>query len=444
MQELVGLLSGLVLLVLCGRRSDVGALALVAYAVYLPVPIFATSINTLAGAELAVTFVTALLFLASATTYWRVNGRPALPRGSVAFVAIVAVMGLGTSTFHGIVTEDLLKSIAIPALWMSGLLVGSATVGNLRLMLQLGWVCVPSALLAIYGVATQSNVWLQAFGVDQFDAVIFASSGFRPTGSMTHPLVAGCVFALIAILVAPTKSRMSGPTTLLFVLASATTVSRSALIGLVAAGAIGLVTSERGRGFSALVRGSVVVVAVVAAIQLSSLSRIYQDRVFAGPGDQSVREAGYQYLATRASDDFGSLIFGGGYGHAEWIASQQGGVVALFQTFDNQMITWILDYGLLTLVGAVAALGTGMLRSVNGRRVAPAIVAGLIMMQFANLMQFIPFAVVFGVALGAIGPKAIGAHPRVAVSSRPDRLSSGARHASTRRRLSRETGADLT
>lgn len=414
MQELVGLLSGLVLLVLCARRSDVGALALVAYAVYLPVPIFATSVNTLAGAELAVTFVTALLFLASATTYWRVNGRPALPRGSVAFVAIFAVVGFGTSIFHGIVTEDLLKSVAIPALWMSGLLAGAATIRNPRLLLHMSWVCVPSALLTIYGVASQSNVWLDAFGVDQFDSVIFASSGFRPTGSMTHPLVAGCVFALIAILVAPTKSRMSGPMTLLFILASATTVSRSALIGLVAAGAIGLVTSERGRGFSAVVRGGVVIIAVGAAIQLSALSRIYQERVFAGPGDQSVREAGYQYLATRASDDLGSLVFGGGYGHAEWIASQQGGVVALFKTFDNQMITWILDYGLLALVAALAALGAGMMRSVNGRRVAPAIVAGLMMMQFANLMQFIPFAVVFGIALGAIGPKVANAPQRTA------------------------------
>jgi hypothetical protein len=191
----------------------------------------------------------------------------------------------------------------------------------------------------------------------------------------------------------------------------------------------------------------VLVVAVAVAIQISSLSTIYQERVLAGIGDQSVRMAGYTYLLDQASDDIGLLVFGGGYGHAQLVATQRGGIVAVYRTFDNQLIAWILDYGLLALVPALSALALALVRSENGRRAAPAVLAGLIMMQFANLMQFIPFAVVFGITLampgGSDGRRLDKEDNDVAPTiSKPDRFGASNRqiHEAVRRRVKSGAG----
>ncbi len=284
--------------------------------------------------------------------------------------------------------------------WAAGVLVGTGWANNHRSLRVCLVVLSVLALFAVAELAGLQNPWMKFLGLDDF----VSAQGERSLSTFGHPLVAGAVFTVAALLAAgidwPKWSKWVVVS--LLTAGAISTVSRSSLLALVA-GLLVMFLINKGSRKTAVATLSVglVTVLVLALGWLPALNESLEIRVLGRQESQSVRVFALEHVGDLVRQSPDSLIAGDGVGSAaEYL--QEIGTVNGFVVFDNQYVTWIHEYGVLTLllVGFLVTLGA-MKASPRNRAIGlPAFSAVLVVIFFGDGMQWPAIGFIASCSLG--------------------------------------------
>jgi hypothetical protein len=365
------------------------------FVVYVPRPIPAEAFNRYLSYSFDVDMLMALFLLILAIIYWNACGCPKLDWRVIAVPMVFVVYGLLAAVYSGV---DLVRPVTWPSVWLAGIIIGSSCRAESSRLQAIGIGLIPSALVQIYGQITESTPWLDILRLHQYDEVIH-SSVFRSPGTFSHPLVAGCTYMLVAVGLITYRAKSAKYAVPVLVAAGFLTISRSAVIGLLV-GVIALLMFQpsRSRRWLLMLLTGACVLQVGLTISPAFRGAI-EERFLSGFGSQEVRLAGPAYIGEMVDNRPLSLIFGGGYNTSRAIASTLHGPIRRYQTFDNQYVTWLLDYGLAVLCVSAVLIAIALVRS-KSLALAPPILSAAAMIYFANIAQFEAFSIFMGFFLG--------------------------------------------
>lgn len=378
-----------------GRSPKYGAAVILLFVVYLPRPVPAEAFNRYMQFSLDVDMLMGIFLVVLALVYWNTCGRPSLDWRILAVPAIFIIFGLLAALYSG---ADLVRPLTWPSIWLAGIIIGACCREDYNRLQVIGLGMIPSAIIQIYGQLTHSTPWLDALRLNQYDEVIY-SAVFRSPGTFSHPLVAGCTYMLVAVGLMACRVRSARYAAPLLVAAGFLTISRSAAIGLMV-GVIALLVFQSSRSH----RWLTMLVGGICCLQVGiwaspTFKYAIENRFLSGFGSQEVRLAGPAYIMEMFENNPLGLILGGGYNTSRAIASTLYGPIRRYQTFDNQYVTWLLDYGFVVLCIAAILIVWTIVRS-RSFAVAPPVVAAAAMIYFANIAQFEAFGIFMGFFLG--------------------------------------------
>lgn len=314
------------------------------------VPLLVPDMKTTLGIEgpLLLTLLTSI----AALLYWDTLGRPKVPSTVLWAASIFAVSAFGLSWRHG--GEDLQQAAWISIMPFTGLVFGACLASSPTARKAFGYGCVPLALLAYGEVAGFHNPWPHLVHSTNFLALSQRVSAKRAQSTFGHPLIAGGCFAGVSALMLYSRTRYSTLVAAILAGGALATVSRSAIIGLAFAVALGILIGRR-RGSQILQALTIIIIAFVVATHVPALKQSIVNRT---TGQTYTEQPVRKYALYRLHNDYNehptTLLFGGGVGTAERDLTNVGGINGYF-IFDNQYVTSIYDYGILPML-AVALL----------------------------------------------------------------------------------------
>ena len=359
-------------------------------------PLFLTGSYGFAG-SLSVILLAAVVLPLAILWWHRGVGAPPLSPAAMAIVTLLLIAGILLAATRG---SPIDQAVFTPLLWFAGILVGTGWAVHQRsFRLSMGVLAI-LGLLAILESAGVSLPWTELLRSDDPTALYAIN---RSTSTLGHPVIAGGIFAIAAILTAASTWSGKAKWLVLILLIGGTvsTVTRSALIALVV-GIILLVVlhSSTRKGALATLGAGAVIVAVLYGGLLPQLSTTLNTRVFEQQQPQLVR----LYAVRIFSDDLQrsptSLLVGEGPGASRQYLESIGTIYG-YTVFDNQYLTLIKEYGALTLLAILMLVSAGLYRSDPRNRLAgaPALASVCVFLLFSDALAwasfgFLAFAVV--------------------------------------------------
>jgi len=326
------------------------------------------------------------IVLPLAVVWWATGaGRPRISWPALGAVLVFFCSGLLLAIIHG---TDPGLAVSGTLVWTAGVLVGAGWANSHRSLRICLVVLATLALFAVFELAGLKNPWMKFLGLDDFASV----NGERSLSTFGHPLVAGAVFAVAALLAAgidwPKWSKWI--VVALLTAGAISTVSRSSLLALVA-GLLVMFLVNKGSRKTAIATLAVGLgtVLVLALGWLPALNDSLGNRVLGKQESQSVRVFALEHVGDLIQQSPGSFVVGDGVGSAAEFL-QEAGTVNGFVVFDNQYVTWIHEYGALTLLLAGFFVVLAMMKaSPRNREVGlPAFAAVLVVLFFGDGMQW--------------------------------------------------------
>ncbi|MDO9355469.1 MAG: hypothetical protein Q7T55_17340, partial [Solirubrobacteraceae bacterium] len=369
-------------------------------------------------------FGAAVVACVFALGYWAFGaGRPRLPLYGLLAVGTLGLSAIALGIANGI---ELGAAAAWPVLWLGGIVLGACLAAVPSRITILGFGLLPPALLIFWELTGRGNFWAQRLGTTEFADLGQLENATRAFSTFGHPLIAGAVFAVVGALLLAEGSRRSLPLAVVMFGASMGTVSRSALLAVAIVVFVVAIQSAK----NPLRAGTRLILPLVGALVLISVIPGLKDsvttRVSGGVGPQVVRGYALDSIRSDAEVRPGQLLVGGGLGAARDKISAVGGRVGSLETFDNQYVTSVYDYGVLPLLIASGLVVVGLRKSRSLMLGLPAVLATLIAVFFFDGFYTLPVgffgALAFGVALA---PRA---GPAATKPDRPDRTSRDRRH----------------
>lgn len=342
----------------------------------------------------------ATLLVLAAGWWWLGAGHPRVSPWALGAVGVLAFTYVATA-YEG----ELVDSINVPMLWLAGVLIGTGLVRLDRAMLALGAFSVPLAMLALWEVSGGANYWADATGAaERFGSLATVEGAGRALSTFGHPLIAGNVLAVLALLVLATPaSQWRVPIVLALAVGVVATVSRSSLLGLGAGLIVYVLMQNWRRAWVAALAVAAVAGVVWAAVNASaSLSQSFASRFDDAGQAQPVREFGRDRLMDAIVNPFGHLIGGGFQGSMRYMDSIGG--IDGFRIFDNWYPTAIYDLGWLPLLAALALAIVGYRKADRGvrRAVLPALVCAAVVVFFTDGVYWFSWRLVSGILVGAL------------------------------------------
>lgn len=322
--------------------------------------------------------------LGLAIVYWALGGgRPKLSASALGAGLVILSFG-ALAAFEGGASAQ--AGMAPGATMLAGLILGPCLARDRRAATAAVLLVAPLALLAVLEAVGFPNPWRTVLGIDRYSTISGQSGALRSTSSFAHPLIAGGVMVVFAALAFSMRWVPGRPVVLGCLLAGVlATVSRSALLALLAATLVVVAQAAKRPGRAVAVVATICVVAF-AAYQVPAISESLTTRI---AGFQSSSQVLRAYALDRVSADWerdpGALMVGGGVRRSRDDLTSRGGFRG-FTTYDNQYVTALYDYGLTIVLVAIGLLGWAVYRGDRtARRVAlPAIAAGLVMIAFVD------------------------------------------------------------
>lgn len=317
---------------------------------------------------------------------------------ALAAIAVLCMTALAGATLAG--RSALQSTLVLTLMWIGAFLGGAVYGSDRRQIGRLLLAATPIALLALFEATSGSNPFLTFLGDVRF-STDQASGLHRSLATFGHPLVAGAMFAALAMLSLTTQLRSGWVLAMLFFAASATTVSRSAAIGIAVAVVVFLLQQRAQRGRVIAVIAVAIAGAVIAASQLTLVRDSFENRVLSASYAQTARTNGLDVLKDDVLYRPTTILFGDGFRSTQQELHDRGGNAGV-STYDDQVVTLVYDVGLLAtalglLIGAFAVLRG----SVVARRVAAPPLAGLAaMLLFFDGLYWFSTAALFFILYG--------------------------------------------
>ena len=271
--------------------------------------------------------------------------------------------------------------------WGSGLLLGTILAFEPRMADRIALLAMPLATFAIFETATSSpNIWSDIVGAKHFDYIPHAGGDLRASSTFGHPLVAGTALIIMAFLMCARPGRIRWSLFTLVIVGAITTVSRSALLGLLAGLLVYFIGSPRQR---LQLIGAVTIVIIFGSFAITVLPALqssFEARVLADNGDsQEKRLNSLHILDVGLSEGSSELLAGRGLGGSATYLGRTQENLGL-KTYDNQYITLAYDSGIFVACVAIGLFILGVIRArPRARRLAPLVVSATTMIFFDGL-----------------------------------------------------------
>lgn len=372
-------------------------------------------------APLLMGLVTAVI----AWAYWAGGaGRPRISIPATVAVAISAGACLLATYYDG---RPLQQGFGLTLLWFSGLLLGTCVANQEQGRIALGLFALPLCALAGLEALGVNNFWPSLTGGSRYVDVSLRDAATRSQSTFGHPLIAGACLATIGALFLQGRSSRRFLLLLPIIAAVFTTVSRSALLGLAAAGTVAVLGELRVSARRAAALLLLLVVAVGAVLSIPSVKTSFESRVINTTEQQDVRETAFREFREQLEDDPGSLLIGQGFGSTKAQLEARGGINGLF-AYDNQYVTGAREIGLLPMLATALLILWALAAAGPARRRAglPVLIVPVVVMAFVDGGYWLSLSVVAGLALGyATAPPEARRRSASRAGRYPNRLASG-------------------
>lgn len=282
--------------------------------------------------------------------------------------------------------------------WAAGLTVGVVMARKPQAVDILIWVVATLAALAVFELASGPNPWVLVLQASRYTAT--TAGIVRSTSSFGHPLIAGDIFAVVALLAIGRKGALRWVAGPLLIMGVISTVSRSSAIGLL----VGLIAyvvwlpEYRSRVATLVVPlGSLL---ILAGFLFSPLRQSIEGRVLSSDYQQVTRQATIGRIMTDIENRPQALLLGGGIGSTQIQLTNVGGIGGV-DALDNQFATSIYDIGLIPSLASYGLLIA--IASIASRRrstVGPALFCGLVTMAFSDSLYWHSFGVLLWLIVG--------------------------------------------
>jgi hypothetical protein len=347
-----------------------------------------------------------ILAIASAgltTLYWRWGaGKPKLNPWTLTAVAFLGVALLGLGLRSGL--NSLQEAVGLAMFAYTGVIVGQCLRDPVAIK-AIAYLAVPIAILALLEAIGLQNLWATLLHADKFASS--TNMAIRSTASFGHPLIAGACLVATGLLLLSIRKRATTVAGIICIVAAATTVSRSTLLG----GALGIALfALQTQGRRVRIVATAVVLVLSALIVINSIPELKQSF------DSRVLHINRSQIAQQASVRSNSLaifkkelhvnphrlLIGGGAGYSTKLLTSIGGNIDGYNIFDNEYITMMYDAGLLVVLCVFGLLAMAATKASKFRRrqALPALAAVAVVMYFVDGMDWPSLSVVAWMVIG--------------------------------------------
>jgi hypothetical protein len=266
------------------------------------------------------------------------------------------------------------------------------------------YLVVPIAILALLEAIGLQGLWATLLHADKYENHVYE---IRSAASFGHPLIAGACLVATGLVLLSLRERPTTVSGIICIVAAATTVSRSALLGGALGIAIFALQAQGRRVRIVTITAVLVLLALVVIESIPGLKHSFDSRVLDINNGQlvqkeSVRDNSLSIFKEELNVDPDRLLVGGGVGYSTKLLTARGGNANGYDIFDNEYITMMYDAGFIVVLCVLGLLAVATIKSskLAHRQALPALAAIVVIMSFVDGMEWPSLSVVAWMVIG--------------------------------------------